>query len=91
MDMKHPSQPRINVTIERLVLRGFAAEQRDGIAAGLIAELRNQFSDPATAPQFRESQSRASVRAAPVALASPATPRQIGARGARQLARSIRS
>jgi len=89
--MTRRAPQRIDLTIDRLVLRGFAPEQRDAIAAGLAAELRRQFSDPASARQFGASRSLASLRATPVTPASQATPQQIGARTARQLARSIQS
>jgi hypothetical protein len=83
--------PRVNVTIDRLVLRGFAAEQRDAIAAGLTKELSERLSDPARAQQFGSSRSLASLRAAPMNVASPATPQAIGAQAGRRLARSIQS
>jgi hypothetical protein len=35
--------PRIIVTIDRLVLRGFPAEQRSAISAGLTGELERQL------------------------------------------------
>jgi hypothetical protein len=89
--MKNPSTQRVTVTVDRLVLRGFSAAQRDGIAAGLIAELQSQFGDPATARQFGDSRSLASVRADPLALTSTSRPQHIGAQAGRQLARSIRS
>ncbi len=82
--------PRVNVTIDRLVLRGFAAEQRDAIAAALTQELSDRLSEPG-AQQFAASRSLASLRAAPISLGSPATPQAIGAQAGRRLARSIRS
>jgi hypothetical protein len=89
--MTRPSSPRIIVTIDRLVLRGFAAEQRDGIAAGLAAELQQQFGDPAAARQFADNRSLASLQVTPATLSAAAKPQQIGAHAARALARSIRS
>jgi hypothetical protein len=82
--------PRVNVTIDRLVLRGFAPEQRDAIAAALTQELSAQLGDPAT-QQLGSSRSLASVRAAKASPASPATPQAIGRQAGRGLARSIRS
>jgi hypothetical protein len=87
--MTRTSMPRIVVTIDRLVLRGFPAAQRDAIAAGLVAELHKQFSAPASGGQFRDSRSLASLRAKPMTLATAIKPQQIGAQAARQLARSI--
>ena len=80
---------RITVTIDRLVLQGFAPTERDAVATGLAAELRAQFADPAAARQIESSRSQASLRAAPVAAA--AKPQQTGARAGRALARSVRS
>ena len=83
--------PRINVTIDRLVLRGFAAEHRDAIAAGLAAELHRQLSDPEVAGEFAASRSIAAVPAVPVTLTKEAKPDRIGAVAAQRVARSVRS
>ena len=83
--------PRVFFTIDRLVLRGFAADQRDAIAAGLVAELRNHLGKTAIAGQFRASRSVASMRAAPMVVAPTAKSGQIGALAARGLVRSLRS
>ena len=45
--MRRP--PRITLTIDRLVLRGFSPRQRDAIAGALQAELQRQLADPAQA------------------------------------------
>jgi len=79
---------RVSVTIDRLVLRGFAPDQRDAIAAGLTAELRAQFADPEAARQFGANRSVASLRAPP--LQAGAKPQQTGERAGRALARSVR-
>ncbi len=83
--------PRVNVTIDRLVLRGFAADQRDAIAAGLQAELRKQLGDPAIGGQLGGSRSLASLQQTPITLGAAAKPQQIGTQAGRRLARSIRS
>lgn len=83
--------PRVNVTIDRLVLRGFAADQRDAIAAALTRELSDRLSEPASAHQFGPSRSQTSLRAAPVNLTAPAAPQAIGMQAGRRLARSIQS
>jgi hypothetical protein len=88
--MTRSSPPRIVVTIDRLVLRGFPATQRDAIAAGVVAELQRQLSTPAAGGQFGDSRSLVSLRAKPMTLATAAKPQQIGAQAGRQLARSIR-
>ena len=89
--MKNPSTPRVTVTIDRLVLRGFAPEQRDGIAGSFVAELQSQFGDLASGNQFGDRRSLASLQAKPATLPAAAKPQQIGAHAARALARSIRS
>jgi hypothetical protein len=82
---------RVHLTIDRLVLHGFAAGQRDAIAAALTRELSNQLSDPAGARQFGSSRSQAVLRAAPINVTPAATPQAIGAQAARRLVRSIQS
>lgn len=84
-------QQRVNVTIDRLVLRGFAPEQRDAIAAGLMSELSAQLSDPANGRQFETSRSLASLRGPPISLVPRTTPQAIGVQAGRRLVRSIRS
>jgi hypothetical protein len=83
--------PHVNVTIDRLVLRGFAPEQRDAIAAGLHAELRRQLSDPTISAEFTANRSIASVRAAPITVGTALKPGRIGSRAAQRMVRSIGS
>lgn len=83
--------PRVNVTIDRLVLRGFPPAQRDAIAAGLVGQLQRQFADVASVKDIGGSRSVASLRAEPLRPSRGAAPGQIGAQAGRQLARSIRS
>lgn len=85
----HPPR-RVTVTIDRLVLRGFALEQRDGIAAALTTELRRQFANTAVANAFQQGRSSASLRAVPLMLRAAATPTEIGTLGARYLIGSMR-
>lgn len=80
---------RVTVTIDRLVLRGFAPHERDAIATGLAAELRAQFGDAAATQQIESSRSIAQLRTAPIAAA--ARPQETGTRAGRALARSVRS
>ncbi|MES1149588.1 MAG: hypothetical protein ABUL53_10430 [Bradyrhizobium guangdongense] len=88
--MTHRPQ-RVQITIDRLVLRGFPPEQRDAITAGLTRQLVAQLGNPATAQQLRVSRSLASLRTAPVQLGTSATPQAIGEGAGRRLARSIPS
>jgi hypothetical protein len=82
---------RVNVTIDRLVLRGFAPGHKNGIAAGLQAELQRQFSDPAVAGGTAASRSIAAVQAAPLTLTRETKPERIGTTVAQRVARSVRS
>ena len=78
----------IRVTIDRLVLRGFPAHQRDAIAAALIAELERELGyAPAT---LGSSRSEHMVRAAPLKVRGGSSARDIGAAAGRGLARSLR-
>jgi hypothetical protein len=87
--MSRTAPPRINVTIDRLVLRGFAPEQRDGIAQGLEAELRRQLGDPTQAALFAHSRSDAVLRAGTVRGRHDA--HAIGAAAARRIADGLPS
>ena len=87
--MRKPPQ-RIDVTIDRLVLRGFAPGARNAVAAALAMELRRQLNDPAFAGRFGASGSLASLRAKPMTLQADTKPQHVGEQAARRLARSIR-
>jgi hypothetical protein len=90
MDMS-PRAPRVRVTIDRLVLRGFRAEQRDAVASALQAELQRQFADALTLRALGASRSIASLSAKPISMPAAAGPRTIGVQAARRLVRSLRS
>jgi len=83
-------RPHINVTIDRLVLRGFPAEQRDAIAAALVEELKQQWRDPSAVDRLGGSRSLESVRAQPINLPAQAGPQRTGALAGRAIARSTR-
>ncbi len=89
--MTSPPRPRINVTIDQLVLRGFPADRRDAIAAALAAELRQQWTDPGAIERLGAGRSLELVRARPISLAADAKPQQAGAEAGRAIARSIQS
>ena len=57
------SARRITVSIDRLVLRGFAPAQRDAIAASLQAELARQLADPAQAGLLTASRATPTLKA----------------------------
>jgi hypothetical protein len=77
---------QINVTIDRLVLRGYPPEQRDAITAGLQAELRRHFAElPDHALERHRSQ--AALRADP--FPAPSQPQALGSAAARQIAAGL--
>jgi len=82
---------RVNVTIDRLVLRGFAPGQRAAIAAALKAELRSQLAEPANASRLGPSRLVASLRTDPIRLTPEGKRQDVGGRAAQSLARSLRS
>lgn len=86
-----PRAPQVHLSIDRLVLRGFRAEQRDGIAAALSAELHRVLADSGVLRSIGASRSLTSLRSDPVHLTASAGPRGIGARAAQGLVRSLRS
>jgi len=86
-----PRAPRVRVTIDRLVLRGFRAEQRDAVAAALQAELQRQFGDSFTLQALGASRSIGSLSPKPINMPATAAPRTIGTQAARRLVRSLRS
>ncbi len=80
--MSAPRQ-RINLTIDRLVLRGIAREQRDAVAGALVAELQRQLAVPGVATTFGGSRSIAGLRSAPMQAAGGASGVAIGTAVAR--------
>jgi hypothetical protein len=78
----------IRVTIDRLVLRGFPARQRNAIAGALIAELERELGQPADS--LGNDRSEHGVRPAPLKLASASSAKDIGVSAGRRLARSLR-
>ena len=81
----------IRVTIDALVLRGFAPEQRQALTAGLQAELRRLLSDPENAAALGGSRAIARLPASKLQVDAKTSPRRMGALAARQVARMVRS
>ena len=86
-----PRAPQVRLIIDRLVLRGFRAEQRDAIAAALGAELHRVLADAEALRNVGASRSLASLRPGRMQLTASAGPRQIGAQAAQVLTRSLQS
>jgi hypothetical protein len=85
--MTDHSPRRINVTIDRVVLRGFAPDARDGIAAGLEAELREQLTGSAQAASFATDRSQAVLKTGVIRPQRDA--RGLGAQSARRIVAGI--
>jgi hypothetical protein len=81
----------VKLTIDRLVLRGFPANQRDALTRALHAELARQLSDAAVAGAFGASRATGRVIASPLHVAPGSAPQAIGAQAARSLVRRLRS
>lgn len=80
---------RVNVHIERLVLRGVRYEDRHAIAGGLQLQLAEILSAPETAARIAGS-STAALRVENVHLSSTAKPQEIGSAAARGIGRNLK-
>lgn len=69
---------RVVVHIDRLVLRGFAASDGDGIALGLRQELGRLLADPAMANRLAAGGNVARLRLGAVPIQRGAAPCEIG-------------
>jgi hypothetical protein len=83
------STPRIDITIDRLVLRGFPAAQRDALASSLQLALGRHFTRAALAGDIGASRDIASLRARPIS-GRDRGPQYIGTAAAREIARVVR-
>jgi hypothetical protein len=81
--------PRVVVTIDRLVLRGFRAADRDAIAASLSAELQRRFGDAFVSHEIGASRAVASLAAKAVRVTAGAPSRAVGTNAARNIVRSV--
>ncbi len=89
LPVHQPPVHRVTVHIDRLVLRGFAREDRDAIAAGLSAELERLLAAPDLARGLmgRDGLARVRIGAVPIGPGSP--PTEVGAQTARGIAQGI--
>ena len=79
---------RVNLTIDRFVLRGFAPGDHATVVAAFEAELRHSLAETASSHSFGESRAQASLSGRVAADASPAG---IGTRAARETVRGLRT
>ena len=83
------SPPRIQLSIGRLILNGFGADQRDAIVSALTIELQRQLTAPGGIQSLGGSRSMAKLRPTSAAPAHPG-PQGVGIRAARQLVGGLR-
>ena len=80
---------RVIVHIDQLVLRGFRAQDRHGIAAGLQQQLALILAEHEALAQWTAGGDAAQLQVAGVALTQGARPQHIGAQLAQGIAREI--
>lgn len=73
--------------IDRLVLRGVPADQREAVLAGLQASLQRELAAPGAAGQAAATGHREALRAR---FAAPAGPQALGREAGRRLAAGVR-
>ena len=83
------SVTRIKVTIDALVLRGFAPEQRKALAAGLQAELGRLLAGSHDCTAFGGSRNVASLPHGKLRVAAGVSPQRIGSLAARHIVRGV--
>jgi hypothetical protein len=80
---------RIILHIDRLVLNGFPADDRDAIAAGLQTELGRLLAEPAMAERLGTLGNVARVRTDPARVAPSAPPEISGTAVARAIVNGV--
>lgn len=85
------SPARIRITIDALMLRGIAPEQRLALVAGLQSELGRLFAAPEAVAALKESRSIESLPLRRMQVAAESSPAQMGALAARHIARGLAS
>jgi hypothetical protein len=81
---------RVVVHIDRLVLSGFRPDERRAVAAGLEAELRQAFSEPALALRVGATGNVASLAVRRVQIERGAWPRRVGQHVARGIVQEMK-
>lgn len=81
---------RVNLHIDRLVLRGFRKEDRHGIAEGIQRELHRMLADPQTAQQWAIGGDAAQRKIGSVRIGQDARPQTVGAQVAQGIGRGIK-
>ena len=87
--MAHRAPSKINVSIDRLTLNGFAGVQQAPIAAQLQAELSRLLGDPSIAAEIARSR-YLPILPIPAASPNPAAPVPAGIQAAASIVRGLR-
>ena len=82
---------RIVLHIDRLVLRGFGRDDREGIAEGLRAELGRLLAAPETSRHLMSQNGVSRLKIGAVRIGQGAKPTTVGEQAAQGIARGIRS
>lgn len=82
--------PRVNITIDRLVLRGFSADQSVAIGAQLQSELARFLSDPHIVVALGQSRDLHALRVAKPLNGASETRASLGAQAAASIVRGMR-
>ena len=80
-------RPRINITIDCLVLKGFPSSARGAVTAAFHAELRRLTATEGLS--FGGSRAASQLRTAPLRLGPRASPTAMAAAAARELLRGL--
>ncbi len=88
MKSSRPSA-KFHVSIDRLVLRGFAPEQRQAIAQSLRNELARQLAEPESAQAF-QSGNKALLRGGELRLSNDASAHSLGTQAAQRIVQRLR-
>lgn len=81
---------RVTLHIDRLVLRGFRRENRDGLVEGIQQELHRLLADPQAAQQLAAGGDAARLRMGEVRIGEGATPQNVGAQVAQAISRGMK-
>jgi 3,4-dihydroxy-2-butanone 4-phosphate synthase len=83
------SRRRVHVEIDRMVLRGFRAEDRATVMSAFETALQRAFAEPGALDRLRANRALSRLRAGTLTVSAGTAPVQIGALSAYQLARKV--
>jgi hypothetical protein len=80
---------KVHLEIDRLVLRGFAPDQRDALACGLRSELARLLADPVNVADL-QARHAATLRGDALHMTARASPDALGGQAAQRVMQAIR-